>query len=307
MVLTDQPHILPLALQNLELNFPQTCSKQPAGGAGHSTPSAFGQAGLAAAAAAGTVASPQNQPYDGPCAKQAQPEASAGTSSVARQPHSAPLSTCTLAVQPQPSSQTSTGQEQGVAPGEKPAAAGLRNAQQPAGYLSVAAGLAAAFCGADAAAAAAAAQPAPAAGFTAAEQLWGRAFSAGPLVVQYTWGESTECLQQRVAAAAATRLGAIHTAAIAETAAPDSRATRQHGQLAVPASLMQPQAACYDVVVGADLLYDPACHAALLDSLDKACSAHTEVRVKPTQVAVVGTVIGTVHPHRYPSAGELGL
>lgn len=102
------------------------------------------------------------------------------------------------------------------------------------------------------------------------QQFSWKVFGPGPLVVHYQWGETQQQLQQRSTTAAAARLF--------EAAAPDKTAVAAEGHVQPAGLLPQVMGSAYDVVVGADLLYDPGCHHLLLDSLQEVCSAHTQVR-----------------------------
>lgn len=93
------------------------------------------------------------------------------------------------------------------------------------------------------------------------QQLTWDVFVRGPLVVQYNWGETLQQLQHRTTEAATARLAAAVEGSI------------QSARL-----LSQVVGSAYDVVVGADLLYDPECHQLLLESLNVVCAAHTQVR-----------------------------
>jgi hypothetical protein len=87
----------------------------------------------------------------------------------------------------------------------------------------------------------------------------GQVFAAGPLVVAYEWGEPLSLLHSRIAAAAAERCC-------------------QSAAAAAPA-LQELASSGFDVIVGADLLYDASGHALLLASLQElsTCSPHARV------------------------------
>ncbi|KAF6250360.1 hypothetical protein COO60DRAFT_1647296 [Scenedesmus sp. NREL 46B-D3] len=105
-------------------------------------------------------------------------------------------------------------------------------------------------------------------------------FAAGPLVVEHSWGEPAERLQQRVAAAAAARLpGAASCTAmrqLQQEQEPQQQRQQEDAQEQGSLRLAGPSRA-FDFVVGADLLYDPAYHQALLTSLQQLCAPHTQV------------------------------
>jgi hypothetical protein len=122
--------------------------------------------------------------------------------------------------------------------------------------------------------------------------LASRVFSTGPLVVPYSWGEPLQLLQDRLAAVAAARLtppsptGASGVDQPSQRHGPVPVAAATPGtpqqQLQVPPTdgfLQQWAAQGYDVVVGADLLYDPAHHAALLQGLQQLAAASPHLQV----------------------------
>jgi hypothetical protein len=123
--------------------------------------------------------------------------------------------------------------------------------------------------------------------------LASRVFSTGPLVVPYSWGEALQLLQDRLAAVAAARL----TPPSLSGSSGDDQPSQLHGpapaaaaatpgtpqqELQVPPTdgfVQQWEAQGYDVVVGADLLYDPAHHAVLLHSLQQLAVASPHLQV----------------------------
>jgi len=150
-------------------------------------------------------------------------------------------------------------------------------------------------------------------------------FGPGPLVVEYTWGEPIQQLHQRTDAVAVRRLAdmdlapwshgdqkqrddhhhhhqqqqqqqqqqqppttseqqPVHVAPDASTVAKQKHATQSH-------QLREQFSSGYDVVVGADLVYDPTSHAALLDALGSTCLSHTQVRKGLTKQCVVAAVV----------------
>jgi hypothetical protein len=158
--------------------------------------------------------------------------------------------------------------------------------QQPAAALSASAAFASAFCSTGAVEMQAAVQQQP-----DAQQDW-QVFAAGPLVVEHSWGEPAERLQQQVAAAAAARLQctASYTALRQQQQRQEDRQQQQE-HLDEQRSLLE--ACCswpFDYVVGADLLYDPAYHEALLSSLQQLCAPHTQVtrRCHQLRLSVAG-------------------
>jgi hypothetical protein len=113
------------------------------------------------------------------------------------------------------------------------------------------------------------------------ESDW-QVFAAGPLVVEYSWGEPAEQLQQRVAAAAAARLNAAaHHAEVQQPQQEqdDQQQQQQHDDNCQRSSVAQAayHSRAYDYVVGADLLYDTTYHQSLLTSLQQLCAPHTQV------------------------------
>lgn len=123
--------------------------------------------------------------------------------------------------------------------------------------------------------------------------LASRVFSTGPLVVPHSWGEALPLLQDRLAAVAAARLippslsgssgddqpSQLHGPAPAAAAA--TPGTPQQ-ELQVPTTdgfVQQWVEQGYDVVVGADLLYNPAHHAAVLQSVQQLAVASPHLQV----------------------------
>ena len=104
----------------------------------------------------------------------------------------------------------------------------------------------------------------------AAENAAANAAAAGagapPLVVPYAWGEPAAALAARVAAAAGAGCGA-RAAAWADSGGGGDTSGGGGGGFQA------------DVIIGADLLYDPAGHAPLLASLAALAAPHTQVRL----------------------------
>lgn len=153
------------------------------------------------------------------------------------------------------------------------AAAAQQGSQAHATVVPTASSAAAAFAAAfgsepQPAAAGAAGMQGAQAGAGAADAGW-QVFGAGPLVAEFTWGESAQELHARVAEAAAQRAGSAAAAAAVGAVPPE--------QQQQPPLQAQQAAALFDVIVGADLLYDPGCHAALLGSLEELVAPHTQV------------------------------
>lgn len=279
VVLTDQEHILPLTRENLAINFPATTmnssSRPEHAGAG----GCFGQLARQNQAAA---------------AEQLRPDAAGGTV----------LARCEggAVQQQQPMSAAAAfsaafGSQQTPTSGDVPIQASSQ--QQPCTdstnmYLS------------------------------------SRVFGPGPLVVEHNWGEPLQQLQDRMAAAAAARLGSCGTKgsvgansngqatqqqqheevsqqldSTARKNMATAAATAEQQQAAVPGPIVpgdqlgpgsscsrhtsapkctqhnSQQLACqaFDVIVGADLLYDMTHHAALLQSLQQLAAASPHLQV----------------------------
>eukprot|EP00775_Hariotina_reticulata_P000205 gene205-399_t len=241
VVLTDQPHILPLTECNLELNFPATST--------------------------GTYSTSSR---------------SRGRSSAINSCHLTTSSSSNIDQQSRTFGRRSEPVQQRVDDGVS-----LTTAAHTA--PSALAAFAAAFSQAqhhDAAAA-----QTPTAQLAAPGKLCEAVFTSGPLVVEHTWGETWGQLQMRVCSAADARLarsGQVEQQQAqqqAHTIPDDVDATPPPPGICSPApQQLGPEApspeqldCCFDVVVGADLLYDVSCHAALLQSLDSTCSPHTQV------------------------------
>lgn len=244
VVLTDLPHILHLTRENLALNFPLTSAAAASTGNSSSTSSRSGTFGSRSNAAQQI--------------SQAQ-QSAAGLAEL----EGAAKSSC---VSPQTRNLHQQQQEQ---------------QQSPAAALSASAAFAAAFCGP--AAAEAAAEPQPAVQQQHQQLDW-PVFAAGPLVVEHSWGEPAEQLQQRVAAAAAARLQATASQCVERQLQQEQQGLhqqqqqqQQEGAQEQGSVLLAGPSKAYDFVVGADLLYDPTCHQALLSSLQQLCAPHTQV------------------------------
>eukprot|EP00879_Flechtneria_rotunda_P014883 GHRR01015550.1.p1 GENE.GHRR01015550.1~~GHRR01015550.1.p1 ORF type:complete len:315 (+),score=145.93 GHRR01015550.1:1319-2263(+) len=143
-----------------------------------------------------------------------------------------------------------------------------------------------------------------------AQVAW-QLFAPGPLLVEYSWGEPADVLQERLATAASARLskaaavannsicnyGGIDNSVITNSndgardqqqqqhpafhqhiKQPARHAAQQQGQ---PGNVGQPQVlselCSFDVIVGADLLYNPDSHQQLLSSLQQLAAPHTQV------------------------------
>jgi hypothetical protein len=146
--------------------------------------------------------------------------------------------------------------------------------QQPAAALSAATAFAAAFCNAESAETQDEAQQQ-----SSAQQDW-QVFAAGPLAVEHSWGEPAERLQQQVAAAAAARLQCTASNAALQQLQQGQEDQQQQQQEHWEKQRSLLATCCsrpYDYVIGADLLYDPAYHQALLVSLQQLCAPHTQV------------------------------
>lgn len=81
-----------------------------------------------------------------------------------------------------------------------------------------------------------------------AAAVWEALQAAGPLAVEYSWGEPAATLHQRM--------------------------LRRTNQEQLQASSGTELAVTFDAIVGADLLYLPHLHRALLDSLAQLCAPH---------------------------------
>jgi hypothetical protein len=237
VVLTDLPHILPLTQENLELNFPLTSP---------------------AAASTGNSIEPSN---------------TAGT--FGRRSHA--VGRCSQAEQ---GSASTTKLEGAAMLGSADHGHQLGGRQQhQSAALSASAAFAAAICSSSPGQPAAELQQQQQ---CASESGW-QVFTAGPLVVEYSWGQPAEQLQQRVAAAAAARLNtAASHAAVQQSQQEQEDHHQQQQQLddgykhsSLPLAFHHSRA--YDYVVGADLLYDPTYHQALLTSLQQLCAPHAQV------------------------------
>lgn len=137
--------------------------------------------------------------------------------------------------------------------------------QQP---LSAAAAFAAAFGSLTDSSQAAPASPQPPSCALELQQV----YAPGPLVVEYSWGEPLQQLQDRLASAGATRLGCEGEAG---TSSPSG--SRSVAQAADPVG--QLAGLGFDVVVGADLLYEVRAHPALLHSLQQLAAATPHLQV----------------------------
>jgi hypothetical protein len=125
------------------------------------------------------------------------------------------------------------------------------------------------------------------------QRLAARVFNAGPLVVQYSWGEPLQALQDRVAAGAAARLAGATAQHQQQQQASTTAASVQQGDaggnedgIHLTAAngdstqrLQQLASEAFDVVVGADVLYDPRVHALLLSSLQQLAAASRHLQV----------------------------
>jgi len=105
--------------------------------------------------------------------------------------------------------------------------------------------------------------------------------AGAPFVVEYAWGEQKGLLKQRIAAAAA--IGAVSC----QPAEPQQQQQQQlrsgmHSPAGASSSSSylqtSPDQIEFDLIVGADLLYEPATHLPLLQSLRELASPHTQVR-----------------------------
>jgi hypothetical protein len=244
VVLTDLPHILALTQENLVLNFPLTST------AAASSSSSSSSTGASSSCILGTFGH----------RSQAAGQHSWGQHASARAEQPAEAGGCALA----------------VANGETVS----NQLQQRATATSASAAFAAAFCSPEVADTQAASQQQSAAQHDWQQQV----FAAGPLVVEHCWGEPAEQLQQQVAAAAAVRLQCVASHRALQQLQQEGQTDQQqqqeqqqeHSQQRCSSSL----ACCsrpFDYVVGADLLYDPAYHQALLTSLQQLCAPHTQV------------------------------
>lgn len=98
-------------------------------------------------------------------------------------------------------------------------------------------------------------------------------YAPGPLVVEYTWGEPLQQLQDRLASAGATRLGCGGEAGTSSPSGISSSVAQAGDPVGQLAGLG------FDIVLGADLLYDVSAHPAVLHSLQQLAAASPHLQV----------------------------
>lgn len=108
-----------------------------------------------------------------------------------------------------------------------------------------------------------------------ASHMVSQVFAQGPLVVQYNWGEPLEQLHSRTAAEAAQRLD-LRAALDADSSRQQEQSVSQGSGTNQPDHAAVSQAMSsrgIDIILGADLLYDPQGHAPLLSTLQQLAAA----------------------------------